>query len=759
MNDILSEQDLAALDEDEAIERFLKATQVFLGPDPEIMTSHCLAPRSAVEEEVLARDWDRGRIGLIRNRLVTGCTEGWEMMSQIASSPGAKWGDAIAGIWTPSGDLSMVSSGGVLAFASITHYALRHIMKYYRDDPTVGIHEGDAFMHNDARYGAIHAPDFATFVPVLDKGELICWVGVSEHLGENGAIEPGGLTALAESVYGEGLRVPPIKIAEKGQMRRDLVTFLQNMVREPGLMLEDMNARLAVCRSLQQHVRRAIADHGREAFIAAMRLNLEDVEEEARRRIALLPDCTTRGVAFTDSTLREEAYIKIMCECRKEGDRLTLDFRGSSPEFANRTINSVLGSTKCIVGNLFSGFLWPDLPRNQGVISRVNVLTDEHSILSSSYETANSLSMLSIFPAFTAMQVALAKMMFTVSESRTKTIAPWFNMINTYVYGGVDQRGQIVGNISADVNGMPGGARCDMDGEHSISALFSVMGDLPETEVQEEEIPYIKLVSKRLLKDNQGFGKYRGGSGYFWMVSPNDTPLWGFAAVANGSRFPSIPGLFGGYGCGTYPVCKVKEIDIFDLVEDEPDALPDLRIDHVMNDRPFEDAQYVTQSMAMPFEFVQRGEIYMMSQGAGGGYGDVLERDPALVARDLRNEIISLETARRVYGVVANPETFAVDEAATSTLRDEMRAARLAGAQDYESFCADWVRPDPSHLPAPFFGCWDRSDEVFVGTDVAAPAEALQPVMLDDPRVLRIQALEEELAALRAAAEGEQENG
>ncbi len=605
-------------------------------------------------------------------------------------------------------------------------------------------------MHNDARYGAIHAPDFTTFVPIFDDGKHVAWVGVSEHLGENGAVEPGGLTAMAESVYGEGLRIPPIKIAENGQMRRDLVTFLQNMVRDPGLMLEDMKARLSVCMALKEHVENAISEHGVDALVATLRLSLEDVEEEATRRIAALPDTITRGVAFADSTLREESLVKINCECRKEGDTLTIDFSGSSPEFGNRTINSVLGSTKCIVGNLFSGFIWPDLPRNQGVISKVRVKTDEHSILSSSIETANSISMLTIFPAFTAMQVALAKMMYSRTEDRTTTIAPWYNMINTYVYGGINQRGQLIANISADVNGMAGGARCDKDGEHSISALFSIMGDLPETEVQEEEVPYIKIVSKKLLKDNQGFGKYRGGSGYFWMKSPKETPLWGFAAVANGSRFPTVPGLFGGYGCGTYPICKVKDIDVFDLVEDDSVDLPQLEIDHIMNEYPFEDATYSTQSQAMPFEFAQRGEIYIMSQGSGGGYGDVLERDPQAVANDVRDQLISLDVALEVYGVHLDPETLAIRAEATQAERGAIRKARLDGASDYDSFCADWVKPNPGHLPAPFYGCWDDPTEVYVGTDVPAPVDALQPIMLDDPNVMRIQALEAELAALKA---------
>src|SRR6218665_3330068 len=204
----------------ESVEAFLKNQTVFIGPDPDIMRDHGLAPRTPREHALLARAWGRERVGLLRDRLISTCNETWQVMSAIASSPGAKWGDSITGIWTASGDLAVVSTGGVLGFASITHYAFRHIMKYWRGDPTIGVNDGDAFMHNDARWGSIHPADFATFMPVFAGGEVGGW----EWGGEKGAVGAGGLSALAESVYGEALRISPMKIAEGGELKRDLVT-------------------------------------------------------------------------------------------------------------------------------------------------------------------------------------------------------------------------------------------------------------------------------------------------------------------------------------------------------------------------------------------------------------------------------------------------------------------------------------------------------------------------------------------------------
>ncbi|ABM57587.1 hydantoinase B/oxoprolinase family protein [Verminephrobacter eiseniae] len=735
----------------ESVEAFLKNQTVFIGPDPDIMRDHGLAPRTPREHALLARDWERDRVGLMRDRLISNCNETWQVMSAIASSPGAKWGDSITGIWTASGDLAVVSTGGVLGFASITHYALRHIMKYWRGEPSIGVNDGDAFMHNDARWGSIHPADFATFMPVFAGGELACWVGCSEHLGENGAIEPGGLSALAESVYGEGLRISPMKIAEGGELKRDLVTFMQNMVRDRALMYEDMKARLAVCKTLVQRVHDAIAEFGADDFIGMLRLGLEDVQAEVRRRIAALPDGTTRAIAFADSTLREQAYIKCNVELRKSGERLVVNVRGSAPEFANRTINSVLGSTKAVVGNLLCGFVWPDLPRNQAVLAPVEFEVDPGSCLNSSFETPNSISMLTLFPTFTALQVAFTKLSYAAPQARTRALAPWYNMINTYIYAGVNQRGQMVASISANVNGMPGGARDGADGEHSIAALFSIMGDLPEIEVQEQEVPYLSLIGKKLLRDNQGFGKFRGGSGFQWAISPKDSPLWGFATVASGSAYPNISGIFGGYGCGTYPICKVLGVDIFERIEDDPRAFASYDLAEIMNQRPIAGARYETHTMAMPFELAQRGDIYLMSQGTGGGWGDVLEREPLSVWRDVCDQILCAAVARQVYGVVLHAQTQALDEDATQRVRAQLRAERLARGRPYAEFIADWVTPGPSGLPAPYFGCWDKPDEIWMGNEeVPSPADALQPVMMQDPQWLRIRELEAQVRQLRA---------
>jgi len=120
-------------------------------------------------------------------------------------------------------------------------------------------------------------------MPIFHDGQLIAWAGATVHEGENGAIEPGGMPSAAEQVYDEGLKMSPFKVVEKYELKKDLVTYLQNSVREPKLQYEDMKVKLFVCRRLEQRVKAAIAEFGPDAVISALRRGLEDSKTEVQR--------------------------------------------------------------------------------------------------------------------------------------------------------------------------------------------------------------------------------------------------------------------------------------------------------------------------------------------------------------------------------------------------------------------------------------------------------------------------------------------
>ena len=268
------------------------------------------------------------------------------MCNQMGAAPGAKWGDLVSGIYTAQGDLAMIAPHGIIAFAACCFYPIRFIIKNWINDPTVGVRDGDGFIHNDARYGGIHNTDQSMMMPLFFRGELVCWLSTTIHEGENGACEPGGMPAAAESKYDEGIKMSPFKIVENFKLRRDLVTFLQNSVRDPKLQLEDMKVKLHAVMRLRERVLAILERFGRDSLIGTLRMHLEDVEAEVRRRIRELPDGTTRVVQFMDSSLRENVMQKIALSITVKGDRMILDFRGTAPQFMNRAVNTNIASFK-----------------------------------------------------------------------------------------------------------------------------------------------------------------------------------------------------------------------------------------------------------------------------------------------------------------------------------------------------------------------------------------------------------------------------
>jgi N-methylhydantoinase B/oxoprolinase/acetone carboxylase alpha subunit len=739
MNDVANALPVKAVDAeaDAAFEaelkQFLDGQVLFRGPDPEIMSSHTLAPLSDLERRSLTKEVDIVTKTVIRNRLQMIANEANEILSHIGSAPGAKWGDLICAIFTSSGDLSIASSNGVLLFSVLAHHPIKYILKYWKNEPTVGVREGDIFMHNDARFGNIHNTDQSCLVPIFHEGQLVAWAGSIIHEGENGACEPGGMPSAAESPYDEGLKISPMRCGENFKLREDLVTYFQNSVRDPKLQLEDMRAKLAANMRMRARFLEVIAEYGLETVIGTMREALDSTAEEVARRIGELPDGKVRYVHFADGTLRENVVVKINCCVEVKGKELVIDFRGSSPEFLNRANNTVLCSLKGMVSQVFLNYVWPDLPRNQAILVPVRFLTDERSALNCSPEAPNAQSMMTFFPSFTAVEHCLMKFLFNNAcndnpAKATEVHAAWWNMISGFIYGGLTQHGFFVGNITTDINGMGGGARRDRDGEHTIAPIFGAYVDLGETELLEHELPMVGLVYRKLLKDNQGFGKYRGGHGHMQVLTYQDSPVWAFMNCSLGSKFPSSPGLFGGYSSHCYPLCKVKGTNVLaELAEDPSKATFD--IVEIMNKRPFH-GEYSTQHTGLQLEFAQTGELYMQSQGCGAGYGDVLERDPELVMNDLRDGLISEHVAREIYKVAYDGETLLVDAGATDALRNGERKARIARGKPFAEFEREWTTALPP-ANVPFYGCWDDKALVYAGNpERKMPASALQGVML-----------------------------
>jgi N-methylhydantoinase B/oxoprolinase/acetone carboxylase alpha subunit len=228
---------------------------------------------------------------------------------------------------------------------------------------------------------------------------------------------------MAESPSDEGLKMSPFKVVENYQIKRDVLTFLQNSVREPKLQYEDMKVKLFACLRIKQRIEETLNTDGPQALVSTLRMTMENVRAEVKRRISEWPDMTVRTYIIQDSTLRENCLVKINCKLTKTGDRLIFDFRGSSPEFTNRATNTIVAGLKGMLAQVFLCYVWPDLPRGQAAFAPIEVITDPHSIVNCSYDAPNSQSLMSIFTGFTAGQHAVAKFLYSCPETYTSGAA------------------------------------------------------------------------------------------------------------------------------------------------------------------------------------------------------------------------------------------------------------------------------------------------------------------------------------------------
>jgi acetone carboxylase alpha subunit len=746
--------DKISAEEQVLLDKFLADNKMFLGPDPEIMRDHTVAPRTAIEDEILKKGFDTHQAHHIRGLINAALSEAFTMVNQMGAAPGAKWGDLVTAIYTGSGNLAMIAPHGIIAFAACAFYPIRFIIKNWINDPTVGVKDGDGFIHNDARYGGVHNTDQSLMMPLFYKGELICWLSSTIHEGENGACEPGGLPAAAESKYDEGIKMSPFKVVENFQLKRDLVTFLQNSVRDPKLQLEDMKVKLHGVMRLRERIVAILDQFGREALIATMRMHLEDTEVEVRRRISELPDGTTRVLQFMDSSLRENIMQKISLAITVKGDRMILDFRGTAPQFLNRSVNTNIASFKAALCTGLLQNVWPDLPHTMAVLSPIEVITDRNSIVDAEGEMPQAMSLMPLFKACVAWTIPMGKFNYGLPKKYSAIIASQYDQAATFIYGGLTQHGDVTGNFCGDINGMGQGARSHGDGEHSISPVFGFMADSGEHEINEEDTPIIRLGAQRLAKDRIGFGKYRGGMGYEQIATARGSAMWGFMTGCEGSKFPSAQGLFGGYSCPSYQLMKIKGINIFKELKKNPKIVEAFDIVHLMNEQPIKGGKYSSNDMGMTFELCDEGEIYMICQGSGGGYGDVLERDPALVMKDVNEDLLSHDLARDIYKVVYDEKTLVVDEEATAKLRADYRRERIARGKPFDQFCKEWVTPEPP-ANVPYCGSWDNPKEIYattMGQRVKMPSDQLQGAFMLNPKDVRIAELEAELEACRTTA-------
>lgn len=643
---------------------------------------------------------------IFSHKLTTAAAECQELLIRLGASTGARWGDSGFAFYTTSGDIAVCSTG-IYFHAFLQQIPVKYVLKHWKDEPSVGIKPGDAFFCNDPLYGGVHAPDMMVFVPVFHQDELIAWAGAVIHSGEAGAQDPGGVTPRSTNRYEEGLHIPPVKICDGYTMREDVLNLLANGVRDPRTLLLDIRARMAACRRGEQRLLEVVEERGHEFVIGGLRRMITMTAEAARRRLESLPDCTVRQVMFLDTLGTADGLLKMSLALHKRGDRLSMDFTDTSPEVPNHPINTfphtIVGKSSTYLCN----YLFPDLPANSGLLDVLDWRFPPGTFINPNPEAPISLAPYTMTVFNLGFSLACAKLIF--GERGGHAVAPWFNSFNMPIYGGMNQWGEPVADVFSEINGGGTGGRPRGDGVNVAGSFFATLSDCGEVEMSETYIPVLYPFRSRYLPDSFGYGRHRGGAGLDAAYMVHNVPWLFLGSFGYGSKFPNTLGLFGGYASATIPAVRVRRSNLPQLMAEGLSSVPGSS-EELLGRREVAGG-YQFSSVNCPGEPSLAGDILLVPTGGGGGYGDVLERDPEAVMQDLREGLTTHWAAETVYHIVYDPDTLRVDAEATEAARAAARQARLQRGKPLVEFEAEWSRQSPPEPALRSYGAWPHPSE------------------------------------------------
>jgi N-methylhydantoinase B/oxoprolinase/acetone carboxylase alpha subunit len=546
-----------------------------------------------------------------------------------------------------------------------------------------GIHEGDIFMLNEPSVGGYHACDQWTGTPIFHDGELIAWLGSLTHTAETGAIEPGGIPASARSLLDEGYRVQGIKVQERGQINRAAINCLLRSSRDPAYYVLDLRARIAGLNVAKERFQQLIDRYGIEKVKAAIQQNIDYGEEMARAKLRSLADGTWRMVCYMDWDVGPEPkLIKILLTMTKKGDDLILDFEAPPPN--QGYYNCYLPGAFGLVYVAIASQLFWETPGNWGYIKPIKAYFPKGCTLNVPYLTPCGFC--AAYAVTEAVTACVAKMFYTNPEHWEDINAPWMRNSGAGVFwGGLTQHGYPSGSMFSEAWAVGTGAGIDEgrgDGCDTGGQMMTVESSVSDVEMMEMQAPYLYLWRREGI-DTPGAGRWRGGASVSYAVTPHNSPLvvLGFAAIGQyGDPTQSLDGAYPPALEGPCEILRGLELDKAFQKSMIPQSLEELH-------RMAEEAGGPIQQIKVPTPatpVVADTDVIVSTFGGAKGIGDPLDREPERVLADIENRVTSIEMARRVYGVVIDPEAMTIDLKSTEAAREEIRAKRRQKGKVWE---------------------------------------------------------------------------
>lgn len=635
--------------------------------------------------------------------------EAMEVFMRSSRSSMGIAGDSMVAVFTAKGDLANASCGTYL-HAVIQPILIKFILSRYAANP--GIKEGDVWFTNDAVYGGIHNPDMVVLIPVFYEGELIAWTGAAVHTTETGASEPGGMPINANARFLEGMNFPPFKIGENYQIREDFIETIGAFgMRAPQMVIIDLKARATGADRARKRIVEIAQEKGVSYVKGLLRKMLIVAEEGARKKIKSWPDGTFTCVNFADGVGLEQALIRSSyLTLKKTGDHLTMDFTGVSPENPysyNAHVQAVVGHTS----NFVYEYLFHDLPVSSATFAPIDFIFPPGSCLNPDVRAATSCAVMISTGVMSGVHNVFGKMMFCTKDMWQQTSAPQGNAGNAMVLAGLSQWNLFFADMLAySLNSEGQGGRPTMDGVNAFGFPWCVYGRTPDVEEIENDLPLLIPLSNH-WKDSCGHGKYRGGVGTVQIWVAHHVPQVFFMSISDNSKLQTPQPLFGGYAPCTVPGISVVAADILERMEKDDQ---DFSLDpfEILSQRTIH-GEWKNEFFARATRMFQKGDVITFGFATGGaGYGDPLDRDPALVMQDLMDQIISDWSAENVYKVVYDKSKLRVDVEATQQLRKSEREARLKRGKPYGEFEKDWLSEKVDDSLLKFYGCWPTAEVV-----------------------------------------------
>jgi N-methylhydantoinase B len=536
-----------------------------------------------------------------------------------------------------------------------------------------GIAEGDMFLCNDPWVGGgLHQNDVIVYQPVFHDGQLFAWTSAIAHQPDLGGVGLGSFSPAAQDVFSESLPTPPVKVVRGGQLQRDVADLWVRRSRVPLLIGLDLRAKIGANNVGRERLHALIDQYGADTVKAVMQQMMNDAETRLRDKLAALPDGSWSATGYQDQSHEGDRGLhKITVTTTKAGGHLTFDFTGTDPQAGviNCTYAGLRGGVMLALLPILAG----DIPWSAGGLMRCfDLITEEGTLNNATFPAAVSRG--PIGPAWlTGSLVAecLSGLLDRSLELGKNVQATCCGTWDTAIIAGLDERGeQPAPFLNIIMEPMAGGygARPHADGLDTGGLFCIPMGRIPDVEMTEFLYPVLTLW-RREVPDSGGPGRHRGGVAASVAITPHGTSVpMGLVLASAGKAVTQNAGLCGGHpgNTGLDVIARNSRISELLAAGQLPSTLPEI------SDTLEPGQNYATSYLAP-------GEVFTMTWQGGGGYGDPLTREPDAVARDVREQKVTAEAARTVYGVIISDGV--VDPPATTAERDQQRARRRDRSQ------------------------------------------------------------------------------